>query len=234
MAAVLKSPAHHAGSDRGQYRNPGVLAFVSGAMAPEDRVLKSIRERTVKQGLPPINIGPEEGAILSLLVQACGAAKAVEVGTLAGYSACWIARALPEDGVLHTIEFDPRHASVARDNIKRAGLGSKVSVLVGAGSSVLPGLEAGGPYDFCFIDADKVNYPVYLEWACLNLVPGGIVAADNAYLFGKLHLEGKSAGEDAAAAAAMRRTLAMMADKSLFTSCCMLPTGEGLAVAVKK
>ena len=234
MAIILKKgPSHHAGG-RGGYGTPEVLNFVKGVLSPEDRALASIREQTHKRGLPPINIGPEEGAILSTLVQSCGAVKAVEVGTLAGYSACWIARALPDDGVLHTIEFDPKHAEVARDNIRKAGLGSKVSVLVGAGAEVLPGLEPDGPFDFCFIDADKVNYPLYLKWAAVNLRPGGIVVADNAYLFGKLHLKGSAAGPDAKAAAAMRETLSLMADASLFTSRCMIPTGEGMAVAVKK
>ena len=234
MASILKkNPSHHAGG-RGGYGTPEVLDFVRGVLSPEDRALKGIRESTPKRGLPPINIGPEEGAVLSMLVQACGAVKAVEVGALAGYSACWIARALPDDGVLHTIEFDPKHAQVARDNIRKAGLGSKISVLVGAGAEILPSLEPDGPFDFCFIDPDKVNYPVYLRWPAVNLRPGGIVAADNAYLFGKLHLKGAAAGPDAAAAAAMRETLALMADDSLFSSRCMIPTGEGMAVAVKK
>ena len=114
----------------GKYNAPQLLKFVSGLMAPEDPVLRRIRLETPKRGLPPINIGPDEGKILDFLVRACGARKALEVGTLAGYSACWIARALPEDGVLYTLEYEPKHAAVARENIQAAGLSQKITVLI--------------------------------------------------------------------------------------------------------
>lgn len=228
-------PAHrHVATARGRYGSPGLLRFVSSLMTREDPVLERIRLETTKRGLPAISIGPDEGRLLELLARSCGARKAVEVGTLAGYSACWIARALPPGGVLHTLEYDPKHAAVARDNIRRAGLSSKITVHEGPASGTLPGLSATGPFDFCFIDADKVNYPNYLRWACANIRPGGIVAGDNAYLFGKLHLDSKSAGEDAPAVPAMREFLETMADPRLFSSCAMIPTGEGLAVAVRK
>jgi caffeoyl-CoA O-methyltransferase len=203
-------------------------------MAPEDDILRRIRQETPARGLPPISIGPDEGSILQALVLACGARKAVEVGTLAGYSACWIARGLPEEGVLHTLEYEAKHAAVARENIRRAGLSSRVILHEGSAVELLPGLAPSGPFDFCFIDADKINYPSYLHWAIDHLRPGGIVAADNAYLFGKVHLKGAAAGQDAPAAEAMRQVLKTMADRRFFSACSMIPTGEGLAVAVRK
>lgn len=235
MAASLKTASkHHSGPGRGNYGDEGLYAFVTAAMAKEDDALRSIRENTEKDGLPPISVGPDEGKILDFLVRACGAKKAVEVGTLAGYSAAWIARALPGSGVLHTFEYESKHAKVAHRNLEKAGVASKVTIHVGAAADKLPDIEGEGPFDFVFIDADKVSYPKYLKWAVTNTRPGAIVVADNAYLFGKLHLDPKKAGEDAAGVPAMREVLSIMADTSLFSSCAMLPTGEGMAVAVRR
>jgi caffeoyl-CoA O-methyltransferase len=237
MAAPLRRrpPARrHGGGDRGEYRSPELLAYVRGVMAVEDAALRRIREETVKDGLPPISIGPDEGKLLHLLARTCGARKAVEVGTLAGYSGTWIARALPADGRLHTFEFAEKHAAVARRNFARAGVAGKVLVHVGAALETLPGIEAEGPFDFVFIDADKAGYERYLEWALAHTRPGAVIAADNAYLFGKLHLSPRQAGEDGAGVTAMRGALGAMADEALFSSCAMIPTGEGLAVAVRR
>ncbi|MDE2489342.1 MAG: O-methyltransferase [Elusimicrobia bacterium] len=212
-----------------------MLDFVTGLLAREDAVLRAIREETPERGLPPISVGPDEGRILHFLASAVGARRIVEVGTLAGYSACWLARALPADGVLHTVEFDPRHAAVARENIARAGLSSRVVVHEGPGAKVLPTLTGEGPFDLCFIDADKEGYPVYARWAADNLRPGGLVVCDNAYLFGKLHRDDLPAGDaDAPKVPAMRACLRGLADESLFKSAAMLPTGEGMAVAVRR
>lgn len=221
----------HAGDD---FRLPGVLEFVSKLMAPEQDALRSIRENTVKDGLPPISVGADEGKILDLLVRVCGAKKAVEVGTLAGYSGAWIARALPAGGRLHTFEFSPKHAEVARRNFQRAGVADKVTVHVGPARETLPTIEGDGPFDFVFIDADKVSYVHYMRWAAAHTRPGALVVADNAYLFGKLHLEPSKAGEDAPAVPSMRETLTLMTDTKVFLSCAMLPTGQGMAVAVRR
>ena len=217
------------------YASRPLLDFVTGLIAREDEALRSIREETPKRGLPAISIGPDEGRLLHFLASACGARRIVEVGTLAGYSACWLARALPAGGELHTVEYDPRHAAVARENIARAGLSSRVTVHDGAGSAELPKLEKHGPFDLCFIDADKAGYPGYARWAAKNLRSGGLVVCDNAYLFGQLHREDLPPSEERAAqAAAMRECLRLLADESLFSSCAMIPTGEGMAVAVRR
>lgn len=231
MAEPIARAHGHKGLDRGEYRSPELLAFVSGVMAQEDPVLKEIRVGGPALGLPPIGIGPDEGKVLETLARSCAARRALEIGTLGGYSACWIARALPAYGTLDTIEYEPKHAEIARANLERAGLSKIVTVHEGTGLSVLPALK--GEFDFCFFDADKISYPDYLRWAVKHLRPGGLVVGDNAYLFGKLHLPPQQAGADAAAAQAMREFLAMLADTRHFRSCAMIPTGEGMAVGVK-
>jgi len=217
------------------YRTRPLLDFVTRTIAREDAVLKDIRETTEAKGLPPISVGPDEGRMLHFLASACGAKKIVEVGTLAGYSACWLAKALPEGGMLHTIEYDPKHAAVAKDNIAGAGLAAKVTVHTGAGTAVLPTLEKHGPFDLVFIDADKTGYADYARWAAKNTRSGGFVICDNAYLFGNLHRDDLPTDhDDKPKIAPMRAALALLADESLFSSCAMLPTGEGMAVAVRR
>jgi len=148
----------------------------------------------------------------------------VEVGTLAGYSAIRIARALPADGKLFTIELDPRHAEVARNAIAVAGQSATVEVLVGAGVDVLPTLEKHGPFDAVFIDADKRSYDAYGRWAAKNLRTGGLLLGDNAYLFGKL-LDQDPEAE------AMRR-FHEEAVKAFDTTC--IPTPDGLLLGIKR
>ncbi len=233
-SASSPTPMAHSAGPASAARPKALLDFAAKLMGQEDAALQKIREEIPEKGLPPISVGFEEGKILEMLARSCGAGKIVEVGTLAGYSACYLARALGPDGVLHTVEHDPKHARVARQNIKAAGLERKIVVHEGAALDVLPALGAKGPFDVCFIDADKANYHRYLLWAIDHVRPGGLVIGDNAYLFGKLHLEPQKAGEDAAGVAAMRKFLEAMADKSLFSSCAMIPTSEGMAVAVRR
>lgn len=225
--------AHQSATDSG-YRTRPLLDYVTKTMAREDSVLKTIRDTTVAKGLPPISVGPDEGRMLHFLASSVGAKKIVEVGTLAGYSACWLARALQKGGMLHTIEYDPKHAKVAQENIASAGLSDKATVHVGPGSAVLPTLEKRGPFDLVFIDADKVGYESYAKWAVKNVRSGGLVICDNAYLFGNLHRDLPSDHEDAPKVAPMRAALALLADEKLFSSCAMIPTGEGMAVAVRR
>lgn len=127
--------------------------------------------------LPEIAVSAPQGKLLYLLALSCGAKRILEVGTLAGYSAIWMARALPEGGQLITLEYDPHHAEVARANIERAGLASRVDVRVGAALTTLPKIE--GPFDFVFIDADKENYPAYYQAALERARPGAMIVADN-------------------------------------------------------
>lgn len=127
--------------------------------------------------LPEIAVSPPQGKLLYLLALSCRATRILEIGTLAGYSAIWMARALPPDGQLISLEYDPHHAEVARGNIDRAGLTARVEVQVGAALETLPALE--GPFDFIFIDADKENYPAYFRAALTLSRPGTTIVADN-------------------------------------------------------
>jgi predicted O-methyltransferase YrrM len=225
----------HMSATQSGYRTKPLLDFVTKMIAREDDVLRDIRETTTAKGLPPISVGPDEGRMLHFLAAAIGATKIVEVGTLAGYSACWLARALPEGGMLHTIEYDPKHAKVAVENIAMAGLAKKVVVHIGAGSAGLPSLEKHGLFDLVFIDADKTGYADYARWAVKNVRSGGFVICDNAYLFGNLYRDDLPPGhDDAPKVAPMRAALALLADEALFSSCAMIPTGEGMAVAVRR
>ncbi|MBI2384887.1 MAG: O-methyltransferase [Elusimicrobia bacterium] len=225
----------HQGTTESGYRTKPLLDFVTRTMSRERAALREIRETTEAKGLPAISVGPDEGRLLHFLVSACGARKIVEVGTLAGYSACWMADALPQGGMLHTIEYEPKHAKVAKENVALAGLTAKVTVHTGPGMTVLPTLEKHGPFDLVFIDADKTGYGDYARWAAKNVRSGGFVICDNAYLFGNLHRDDLAADhEDKPKVAPMRAALSMLADEALFASCAMIPTGEGMAVAVRR
>ena len=230
----LKTPASHSSGGSTAAHPRALLDFAAELLGGENPVLEKIRREIPEKGLPPINIGPEEGKILETLARSCGACKIVEVGTLAGYSACYLARALGPGGIVHTVEYDARHAAVARQNIESAGFAKAIVIHEGAALDVLPRLCSEGPFDVCFIDADKANYHRYLRWAVENVRSGGLVIGDNAYLFGKLHLAPEKAGEDAAGVPAMREFLKTIADAKLFSSCAMIPTSEGMAVAVRR
>ena len=119
------------------------------------------------------------GRLLGILVRAVGARRVLELGTLGGYSAIWMARALPTDGRLISLEVNPHHAEVARANLARAGVAERVEVRVGQALDLLPAVTAEAPFDLVFIDADKVSYPAYLEWAVRLVRPGGLIVADN-------------------------------------------------------
>ena len=159
--------------------------YLSGLFAPEDDVLLTLREEADRTGLPPIAISPDEGRLLQVLLTAIGARRVLEVGTLGGYSAIWIARALPSDGSLLSIEIDPARAEFARRHLRRAGEDRKVDVRVGRALDVLPSLD-GERFDAVFLDADKEPLPTYLEWALRLVRPGGLVIADNALWGGKV------------------------------------------------
>lgn len=132
-------------------------------------------------GLPPIDVSPTQGKLLNLLARMVGATRVLEIGTLGGYSTIWLARAVGESGRVVTLEYEPRHAAVARDNVNRAGVGGRVDIRVGAALDSLPAVEADGiaPFDLVFIDADKVNNSNYVRWALRLSRPGTVIVVDN-------------------------------------------------------
>ena len=155
--------------------------YITDTLIPADPVLEAALTASTDAGLPPIAVAPNQGKWLMILAQAIGARSILEMGSLGGYSTIWLARALPADGRLITLEFDPKHAEVARTNIAHAGLADKVEIRVGKALDTLPQLAAEGlgPFDFIFIDADKGNYPGYLEWAVKLSRPGTVIIGDN-------------------------------------------------------
>ena len=158
-----------------------VDAYMASLVAPEDEVLTSVQIAARTAGLPDISVSPSEGKLLHVLAQVCNARRILEIGTLAGYSTIWMARALPPDGKIITIEFDPAHAEVARQNFVRAGLQDRISLRVGRALDVLPQLQAAAepPFDMIFIDADKPPYAEYFQWALKFARPGSLIIADN-------------------------------------------------------
>jgi predicted O-methyltransferase YrrM len=153
--------------------------YIDGLLIGQDEALDHALEASDKAGLPQINISASQGKFLHLVARVHGARKILEFGTLAGYSTIWLARALPADGKLITLEADPHHAEVAVGNIAAAGLADRVEVKVGKALDTLPTLTGEGPFDLFFIDADKVNNPAYVRWALAHSRPGSVIIIDN-------------------------------------------------------
>ena len=155
--------------------------FVGETLLDEDPVLDAALEASSEAGLPPIAVSPPQGRFLQLLARIHGARSVLELGTLGGYSTILLARALPPDGRVVTLELNPAYAEVARANIERAGLGERVDVRVGPAADGLRDLiaEGAGPFDLIFIDADKRSTPEYFELSLKLVRPGGIILVDN-------------------------------------------------------
>ena len=155
--------------------------YLDGALGISDKILEGALAAAREAGLPAIAVAPNQGRMLNLLARLQGAKRILEIGTLGGYSAIWLARALPEGGRLVTLELDPKHAEVARANLARAGLAGRVEVRVGAARDSLAALVAEGaaPFDLVFVDADKPSMPEYLEWSLKLSRPGTLLVFDN-------------------------------------------------------
>ena len=165
-----------------------VDAFIGETLTPPDEALQAALDAAQAAGLPQIQVSPPQGILLELLARLQGASTVLEFGTLGGYSTILLARALPEDGRLITLEADAEYAEVARGSIERAGLGNVVDIRVGPALETLSvlGEEGAGPFDLTFIDADKVNTPNYFSWALDHSRPGSLIVADNVVRDGSL------------------------------------------------
>lgn len=165
--------------------------YISQLFQDEDDCLKATEQSIIESGIPPISISPNQGKFLQLLAKLCNAKKILEIGTLGGYSTIWMARALPEDGKLITLEIDKKHAEVAQQNFNRCGLASTIEIRLGKAIDILPQLQAegAGPFDMIFIDADKPPYTEYFQWALQLSRPGTLIIADNVIREGKVLLE---------------------------------------------
>ena len=217
------------GADRDRWI--AVDARLESMLGIHDEVLRAALDESDAAGLPAVAISPLEGRLLQSLARMIGARRILEIGTLGGYSTIWMARALPPDGRLVTLELDPHHAAVARRNIERAGLGDRVEVRVGRAAASLAELEAdaGEPFDLVFIDADKRSNPDYLEAAVRMTRAGGVIVVDNVVRW----LDGDPADPDVAGTT---RALELMGAHPRLTPTALQVVGrkghDGFAVAL--
>ncbi len=165
--------------------------YISNLFHDEDDCLTAAEQSIIDSGIPQISVSPNQGKLLHILARLCNAKKILELGTLGGYSTIWMARALPENGALVTLEIDKKHAEVARQNFDRCGLSSRISIRPGKAIDILPQLvnEGSGPFDMIFIDADKPPYLEYFQWVLQLSRPGTLIIADNVIREGKVLLD---------------------------------------------
>ena len=165
-----------------------VDSYIKEKLIPADAVLTATQQNGVDAGLPPIAVSPTQGKLLHLLARMCGAKNMLEIGTLAGYSTIWMARALPAGGKVITLEMDAKHAEVSRKNFAMAGLANVIEVRLGSALELLPKLleEQCALFDLIFIDADKKNIPAYLDWSLKLSRPGTVIVVDNIIRDGKV------------------------------------------------
>lgn len=211
-----------------------VDAYIADRLVGADPVLDEALQRSEAAGLPAINVSVAQGKLLHLLARIHGARRVLEVGTLGGYSAIWLGRAVGPDGTVITIEVDPAHAAVARTNVDRAGLRDVVDIRLGSALDVLPELAAGDPppFDMVFIDADKPSNPDYFTWALRLTRPGSVVVVDNVVRDGAVV---DSANPDPGVVGT-RRLFDMMAAEPRVSATAIQTVGskgyDGLAVAL--
>ena len=201
----------------------------------EDEPLTAAREAGAAAGMPAIEVSAQLGKLLFLLATAIRATRVLEIGTLAGYSTINLARGVGTDGRVVTLEFEPKHAEVARDNLARAGVADRVEVIVGAALDTLPRLaDRGETFDLIFIDADKENNVAYVEWAIKLGRPGSVIVVDNIARFGRV-LEPAA---DDHQARAVRDMLEMMGENPRLQTAAIQTVGtkgwDGFAVAIVK
>jgi predicted O-methyltransferase YrrM len=211
-------------SGRGRANDPAVSAYLAPLFWPDDPILSEIAAELREQDVP-MQVGPDSGRLLQVLVATLEAQRVVEIGTLAGYSAIWMARGLPPGGCIHTIEVDRRRADNAQRWLERARVAGSVTILCGAALEVLPTLEP--PYDLAFIDAVKFEYVDYLEHLLRLVRPGGLICADNVHWGGRV-ADPSVTDKDTEG---LRGYLQRIATEPRLLST-VLPTGDGLAVSL--
>lgn len=207
--------------------------YFTGLFAPADPALEAGLTDAAKAGLPEIQVSPLLGRLLFVLARTVDAHAILEIGTLAGYSTTWLARALADGGRLVTLEFEPKHAEVARRNLARAGLTERVEIRVGKALQSLPQVERDGfgPFDLVFIDADKPSNPDYFRWALKLTRKGGLIVIDNVVRSGKV-VDAKSDDPDVVGT---RGVLELMAAEPRVAATALQVVGvkghDGIAIA---
>ncbi|MEV4970056.1 O-methyltransferase [Streptomyces scopuliridis] len=207
--------------------------YFTDQLAPADEALSAALAASDAAGLPAINVAPNQGKLLHLLARIQGARTILEIGTLGGYSTIWLGRALPEDGKLISLEYDPAHTEVARANLAHAELDKIAEVRTGAALETLPVLAAedAGPFDLVFIDADKRNNPHYVEWALKLTRPGSVIIVDNVVRNGAV----TDADSTDAAVQGTRRVIELMGEHPRLSATAVQTVGskgyDGFALA---
>lgn len=195
--------------------------YMISSLIPDDDVLRQVLENNKRAGLPEHDVAANQGQFLALLVRMTQSRRILEIGTLGAYSAIWMARALPADGKLITLEADPTHAEVARQNIRLAGLNDRIELIEGPALNTLENFEDVQPFDLIFIDADKPNNPHYLEWALHYSRPGTLIVGDNVVRDGEV-INGQS---DDARVQGVRRFIEMIGDNPRLTATALQTVG---------
>jgi predicted O-methyltransferase YrrM len=208
--------------------------YLTDLLVGSDPVLEATLEANAAAGLPPYDVSPNQGKLLHVLARGQGARRILEIGTLGGYSTIWLARALPPDGHLITLEFDPSYAEVARTNLARAGLSGVAEVRIGPALETLPTIAAAGqgPFDVIFIDADKANNPQYLAWSLELSRRGSLIVVDNVVRNGAVI----DAGSDDPSVQGARRLHELLAAEPRVSATAIQTVGskgwDGFAIAV--
>ncbi|MGD1172343.1 O-methyltransferase [Mycobacterium seoulense] len=204
--------------------------FLNDTVVGDDPALRAALQASDAAGLPHIAVSAQQGKFLCLLAGAIRAQRVLEIGTLGGFSTIWLARGAGPQGRVVTLEYEPRHAEVARANLERAGVADRVEVIVGAALDTLPTVD-GGPFDLVFIDADKENYVEYLQWAVRLARPGALIVADNVIREGQIIEPQRDAQAEA-----VRQTLQLMGEHPRLDTAVIQTVGakrwDGFALAV--
>ncbi len=218
-------------------RSPSpALDYIRSLYAAQDSLLERIDNKLKSLNLH-IHVGAEEGKLLQVLMQLHGVKTALEIGTLAGYSTIWMARALPEDGHIYTLNKEAAHIAMAREHFEQVEVAERITMLEGDAKDSLAKLEKDGvfekaPLDMIFIDADKISYNIYLDWAEKHVRKGGLIIADNTFLFDTVWLDSPREGIAPTTWKTMRHFNERLADSTRYMSV-MIPTREGITVAIK-
>lgn len=212
---------------------PKTIDYIVKYVSMDDNYLKKVIEEMEKSSIRKINITPFEGNIIYTLISSIKPKRGVEIGTLCGYSSIWIAKALYDGAKLYTIEREPKYAEIALKIFTEIGFDKKITLINEEAKDALNKLTKFAPFDFCFIDADKENYPFYLRWAIKNLSDGGLIIAHNPFLKGKLFYEGDDK-EQNKKSRGMREFLHILFTDLNISSRAIIPTSDGLAIGVVK
>ncbi len=202
-----------------------LIQYIVDLFVHQTDIQANVTATTSEKGLPQIDLRPEEGWMLFLITRMIGAKRAIEFGTLAGYSATWLAKGLGDDGYLLSLEYSQDHANVARENLKAAGIENRVEIRVGDAHDIIDTID--DVFDLVFLDADKTGYDHYLTWALAHIHSGGLIVAHNAFQNAAILEDSSTASENVAA---MQRFNERIANEPRLTST-IIPVGDGLLVA---